>query len=709
MNKVISSIYKDTHLFPSPFRWVLLASLLLMLQNSGSSGLYGQQKYWVTFTDKGNGQRATGMLSKRDPAFTEVMSILSYEAIQRRAKNLAPDVVIDALDVPLYQPYISSVLQTGALLVQQSRWLNAASFYLTAEQRQIVASYPFVAGIAPVKVLRGKIQSVSDIPNPGDSVRITRLNYGYSYKQVDLINAIRMHQVGIAGRGIRIGMLDSGFRWKTHEALQSRSIIGEYDFIFNDSVTSNQSADPVAQDGHGTYTLSALGGFKEGKLIGPAYDAQFLLAKTEYIPSETMIEEDLWTAGLEWLESRGAEIVTSSLGYNLFDDTVGYTWEHGDFDGKTSITAKAALRAARLGVLVCETMGNEGNGDGIQGTLLTPADADSILSVGAIDTYKTLATFSSTGPTNDGRIKPDLVALGTNVYCASPGQSTYTTMQGNSLSTPLVAGCAALVLSARPELTAMQVRDALRTTANKTVTSDFPASTVFPNNFLGYGLVDALQAALKFGPVFSNVPSVSLTGAETKISTCVISKFGIKADSVFLHYNQDGGSVFSTVLMQQDSSTYYPTSGLYSWSVPSTLRDKKIMFYIEARDSAGHVYTSPAPTLNTVWQNCCGLVNVWNGTVSPEAPALLQNYPNPFNSSTTVTVELRQCEQTEISIYTLTGSRIKTLFTGVLQPERIQLHWDGTNDAGEAVASGVYFVTVVTPSFTSSKTMVLVR
>ena len=208
-----------------------------------------------------------------------------------------------------------------------------------------------------------------------------------------------------------VGMLDSGFRWRVHESLNTRHVIAEHDFIFNDDTTANQAGDASNQDQHGTLTMSTLGGYMPGKLIGPAFDADFILAKTEYIPTETRIEEDHWAAAIEWMEANGVDVASSSLGYNTFDlPDSGYTWANGDFNGRTSITAQAAIQAARLGVVVCDAMGNEGNGDGVIGTMLTPADADSIISVGAVTFSKLLAGFSSTGPTNDGRTKPDVSA-----------------------------------------------------------------------------------------------------------------------------------------------------------------------------------------------------------------------------------------------------------------------------------------------------------
>ncbi|MBI3193417.1 MAG: S8 family peptidase [Ignavibacteriae bacterium] len=689
-------------------RAVLTAWSLAFLLIAGSLhhlSAQSSKKYWVWFTDKGNGIPASGKLSRNLTAYQTALEILSTKALQRRAKVLPQESLIDAADVPLFQFYIKQIEQAGGVLHQQSRWFNAASFSLTSNNIEAVSQFSFVKEITPVVVFKGK-------PLPQDNERTsfslsntTSFDYGPSLAQVDAVNVLPLHQMGVTGNNVRVGMLDSGFRWKIHEALQGRKVIGEYDFIFHDSVTSNESGDASNQDGHGTYTLSTLGGFKEGKLIGPAFDAEFLLAKTEYIPTETQIEEDIWAAGIEWLEANGADVVSSSVGYNAFDGGGGYLWENGDFNGRTTITARAALRAARLGVLVCNSMGNEGNGDGVSGTMLTPADADSILSVGAISVDKYLAYFSSTGPTNDGRIKPDIVAPGMFIYCARPGMNTYTTQQGTSLSAPLAAGSAALILSARPELTPIQVRDALRNTADTTNNSNFHQ---FPNNFLGWGSVNAFNAALSFGPIFSNEPNISNYGTSNTISTIVVSKFGIKPDSVLLHYNIEGGA-FTSIQMQFDSTMFFPSSGRYIVTLSPIAVNSRVQFYIESSDSGGNSYQSPAPSLNKKWQFCCGTTEVWSGSEIPRQATLLQNFPNPFNSSTTITFETERCEPVDVAVYSLTGQKVKILYNATSQPSAMSFRWNGDDDRNSSVASGVYFVRVTTPTFSSTKTMLLLR
>jgi hypothetical protein len=689
-------------------RAVLTAwSLVVILMAGSLHHLHAQssKKYWVWFTDKGNGIPASGKLNKSVTAYQTALEILSPKSLQRRAKVLPQESLLDAADVPVSQSYIQQIKQAGGELHQQSRWFNAASFTLTSNQIELVSQFTFVKDITPVVVMKGKLLPQDEERGTFSLSKTSSFDYGQSLAQVDAVNVLPLHQMGITGNNVRVGILDSGFRWRIHEALRSRKVIAEYDFIFHDSTTSNESGDASNQDGHGTYTLSTLGGFKEGKLIGPAFDAEFLLAKTEYIPTETQIEEDNWAAGIEWLEANGADVVSSSVGYNTFDGGGGYFWDNGDFNGRTSITARAAVHAARLGVLVVNSMGNEWNGDGIEGTMLTPADADSILSVGAISVDKYLAYFSSTGPTNDGRIKPDVVAPGMQIYCARPGTNTYTTQQGTSLAAPLAAGSAALVLSARPELTPIQVRDALRNTADTANNSNYH---LFPNNFFGWGSVNAFNAALSFGPIFSNEPMIGNSGTFNTISTRVVSKSGIISDSVILHYNIDGGA-FSSVPMQIDSSMFFPSSGRYVVTLPQIATNSLVQFYIEARDSGGKSYQSPAPILNKKWQFCCGTTGVWSGSEIPTQATLLQNFPNPFNSSTTISFETERCEPVDVAIYSLTGQKVKTLYNASAQPPAMSFRWNGDDDNYSSVSSGVYFVHITTPTYSATKTMLLLR
>jgi hypothetical protein len=483
-----------------------------------------------------------------------------------------------------------------------------------------------------------------------------------------------------------------------HEALRSRTVASEHDFIFNDDTTADQEADIPGQDAHGTATMSVLGGYSPGKLVGPAFNASFILAKTEDTRSETRIEEDNWAAAMEWMEAEGVDVASSSLGYDLFDDGTGYTWENGDFNGRTSVTAQSAARAARLGVVVCTAMGNEHNGNGVIGTLLTPADADSILSVGAVTFARKLAAFSSTGPTNDGRTKPDVVAPGVGVYHAQV-PDFYLSSDGTSFSTPLTAGSAALLLSARPDLTPIQVRDALRNTATPVLDNTrFPTS---PNNFTGWGLINAFNAALSFGPIFSNEPAIAAVNSRSVVSTKVVSKFGIRPETVLLYYALGNNAFFSSVGMSLDSGAFFPTSGKYSVSIPPQRLDTLVRFFIEARDSANNSFRSPAmPFISGMWQLHYGVSGVH--IISYE---LDQNFPNPFNSTTVIRFHVPRTEHVTLKVYNVLGEEIETLLDRVQDAgSNLSVSFSGNN-----LPSGVYFYRMTTPSFTSTNKMILIR
>ncbi len=671
-------------------------------------------KYWVCFNDKGPSIASSGALDKLTPAYQEAARFVQPRALARRAKVRPRSELIDAADVAVYQPYIRGVMAAGGILRQQSRWLNAASFILSSDATAIVSRLPFVKSITPVAVFYGKNGARSRGNKPDWLVKTAGLDYGPSLDQLAMIHIPELHSLGITGNGVIVGMLDSGFRWREQQSLQTRHVIAEHDFLNNRDSTSNGPGDNVAQDFHGTLTMSVLGGYEPGQLIGAAYDVDFILAKTELIyPSlfadtDSIREEDMWAVGIEWMESLGADVVSSSLGYNVFVDTTSYTWAAGDFNGRTSVSARAAVRAAELGVLVCDAIGNEGNGDGITGTMLTPGDADSILSVGAVDLTGLLAYFSSTGPTNDGRIKPDIVAPGVGVYGADilPSDTTYIYEQGTSLSTPLTAGSAALLLSARPELTAMQARDALRNNADTVDVQDYPTR---PNNFTGWGLVNPWKALLSIGPFFSNKPRIISTDSTTTVSICVVSKFGLLPNGVTLHYGfVPIDTATQTFTMRLDSAMFFPTSGRYSVVLPFQPHGTLVSVWIDAVDSAGHSYASPSPARGSSWQFYYGDTAVQGGSTLPSAYRLYQNYPNPFNPGTVIVYDLPRTEHVTLKVYNVLGQLVATLVDEVQSAgeakSRPPVVFDGTN-----LSSGVYFYRLVTPGFITTKKMLLLR
>ncbi len=328
--------------------------------------------------------------------------------------------------------------------------------------------------------------------------------YGNSFDQLDQINIPDIHTEGFTGKGIRIAILDAGFH-KDHEAflpiLESGRLIDQYDFIFNDyNVQDENQADSIGgnQSNHGTAVWSLIGGYVPNKLIGAAYEAEFLLAKTEREGSETRVEEDNFVAAIEWADSKGADIITSSLGYRDFDN---YEYPWSDFDGNTTVTTIAANWAYTRGILFVTAAGNDGNNHHFpDGGLISPSDGWGVLTVGAVDKNGLISSFSSHGPTYDNRIKPDICARGVSTFLASDiRNNAYRNSNGTSFSTPLIAGGAALILQKYPDWTPGRVINEIKKYSDRNSE---------PDNFYGWGIPDF------YSVIFSNIkeeyPNLSL-------------------------------------------------------------------------------------------------------------------------------------------------------------------------------------------------------
>ena len=448
-------------------------------------------KVWVYFTDKGVHSPA-----EHAQALDQVAATYNTRATARRllrgdAAKRAGEL-FDQRDLPVPPSYVDAVTATGARRSVVSRWLNAVSVYATPEQVEQIRALPFVARVQPVargrRIEPAGVVPVSP-PSVGGDANRGRLDYGLATEQLTQINLIALHEAGYTGQGVVVGILDTGFH-REHAAFNDPdhplAIVAEYDFINDDPNAGIEPGDPGGQHYHGTYILGTLAAYRPGQLMGGAFDAAFILCKTEDTAGEYPAEEDYYVAGLEFIEANGGDVATSSLGYIDW-----YT--QGDLDGQTAVTTIAVNVATANGVHCCTAAMNMGHDSNPTTSHLgAPADAFQVITCGAVNSNGVIASFSSDGPTADGRVKPEVLARGVGTATVNPDTVySYSSVNGTSLSTPLVAGAVACLTQAHPDWTVDQLRDFLFQTAGDYVVN----GTFDPLYVRGYGIIDAFAAA----------------------------------------------------------------------------------------------------------------------------------------------------------------------------------------------------------------------
>jgi len=608
---------------------------------------------WVFFRDKGIESPA-----QYQTAVDQATRQLSERSLKRRMLR-GSQPVVDLVDLPVRGEYLDELENLGARVRVVSNWLNAASCSTNRQQIQRIENLPFVRAVKKVAAFRRARPQAEEKPLkkrgaiPGEE----DLEYGESYAQLAQIHVPELHRTGLSGEGVLITILDTGF-FIDHPAFEhivsSGRLVGTYDFINDDEDVDDGDNN---QRAHGTSVLSVVGGFVDGVLIGCAYGAQFALAKTEIKSEEIEIEEDHWVAGLEWGEALGTDVVTSSLGY-----TDWYTYE--DMDGNTAVCTRAADLAVSKGVVVVNAAGNERT-CGVPPCwdyVIAPADGDSVIAVGAVDGNGNIAVFSSKGPTFDGRVKPDVVAMGVRVYgAATHGYDG--NLRGTSYATPLVAGVCALLLQAHPDWSPLQVGEALRITADRALD---------PDTLYGYGLVNAAKA--------SGFDYLVVTPEELSFETF----FGDteSQQSLVEIANWQGGDLEWEAATTADwisvvPPSYHGPTSAWVRVDPSNLRaGTNVDTVTISADSAVNLFQK-VPVLFTL---------------RPGSRVL--TFPNPFADSLTVIVEDENpLIQVKVSVFTTAGELVYRF------PEReangiCQQSWDGRNESGEEVANGIYLLHV---------------
>ncbi len=644
---------------------------------------FPQSKYLIYFTDKD--VKSDNVLNKTDAIYRAALSQLSPRAIERREKVMPANHLITFEDLPIKKDYLDKLENLGIKIENNLKWFNAVSAYLTNDQKNKISSLPFVKEIDPVRVIKFTPEKIDVKPKINKlNGGISQADYGQAYGQLKLSDVPAVHSKGITGQGVIVGILDNGFHWKNHESLINRKVISEYNFVFHDSSTAWQTGDSPESGLHGTYVFSILGGYKDSSMIGAAYNASFILAKTEDDRSESRVEEDNYAAALQWMEGLGVDITSSSLGYNIFD-TASTSYTYQDMNGKTTISAKAVELAFQRGVLTLSAAGNEGYNSWHY--IITPADGLHMIAVGAIDANNNVAAFSSRGPTSDGRIKPDVVAQGVNVYGAAvnSGFSSYGYNRGTSAATPIASGCAALLLSTYPYLTNVQARNIILETSDNYAT---------PNNDRGYGLISA-EKLIAYPNLFDSLNVF-------KINKIFFSINGIKNGTAEIHYTNNSTSFISANLS-------YDGSLKYNFALPQMSNGQNVNFYFTISDTLGNIVREPLLDYFTFKY---GELDIAMGPMQSNITfedVLSNNYPNPFSVETKISFMSNGNETAKLIIVNEVGQTVRVLFNETAAAGINTVTWDGKSNNGIKCASGVYYYVLILGGKRYGNKMVLIR
>lgn len=450
-------------------------------------------KFRVTFTDKNNSPYSIGNPSE----------YLSAKAIARRT---AQGIAIVQNDLPVNPFYIDSVRNTGVTILNPSKWFNCVTI-TTIDSTKIakILSFPFVLRIdsvseAPVKKGAKRIVKNQDTSKGGSQdysgitetelpdiwkeqslVSVKSYDYGPSYTQVHMLATDYLHDLGFRGQGMTIAVLDAGFYDVDNIVIFdslfiNNQILGTKDFVL-------PGGNVYTAGTHGMMVLSTMGGNVPGQIIGTAPKANYWLCRTEDGSSEFPIEEDNWASGAEFADSVGADVINSSLGYTNFENTE-WSYTYADMNGHTAHSSKAAMIAATKGIIVVNSAGN--SGDDPWNYIGAPADADSILAIGAVDGNSIYASFSSNGPSFDGRIKPNICAMGQNTIVSTTTGNVMPS-NGTSFSSPVLAGSVACLWQANPTMKNMEVISVIQQSADRYAN---------PDTLYGYGIPNMAAANL---------------------------------------------------------------------------------------------------------------------------------------------------------------------------------------------------------------------
>ena len=451
-----------------------MKNLLLIFAFLITFSAFSQEDAWVYFTGKPNTQYY----------FDNPLEMLTQRSLDRRANQ---NINLNATDVPIHQPYVDQIdAATGIEVKAKSKWLNCVHVRGSVANIQALSNFSFVNQIHFANnSLNAKSANNSHFSEINKQLDVeTVFAYGNSGNQIQMLNGHLLHQQNFTGVGKIIAVLDSGFlNVPTVQPFQrlftNNLILGGYNFV-------SGNADVYTLHDHGTMVLSCMGGFTDGQLVGTAPDSQYYLFVTEDVASENPVEESFWVQAAEESDRLGVDIISSSLGYFAYDNP-NYSYSYSDMTGNVAFASQGANIAFSKGIVVVASAGN--SGATAEPHIGVPAEATNVLAIGAVKADESYATFSSIGPSFDGRIKPDVMAQGQNVTLSNTS-GNIVTASGTSFSGPIMAGMIASFWQAVPTLTNQQVVDFVKQASDRFSN---------PTNQFGYGIPDfqmALNMAL---------------------------------------------------------------------------------------------------------------------------------------------------------------------------------------------------------------------
>lgn len=536
--------------------------------------------YRVFFKDKGPGMFFVG-----SNQYEYAKNSISYRSLERRMKFMSHDSIVTFEDVPIFSEYLQRIESYGCKIRLKLKWLNYVVIETSPSIAKEISYLGFVRAVQSIGELIPdslKILSLSHFSNQSKKFFYQSQNdilvdpyFGDSKVQLSMLGIDSLLQFGVSADSIIIGIIDTGFKWKQHKTTRDAKILAEWDFVNSDPITQNEELDTIIQDSHGSMVLSIISGKLPRVFIGASPFSSFVLAKTEDIRSETHFEEDCFASALEWMDSIGVDVITSSLGYRAFDSlNVNYEFSH--LDGKTSLPSYYANRAVFRGISMITAAGNRGPKDS---TLLAPGDALYEITVGAVNqTGDSVLSFSSRGPTYDGRIKPDVCALGAGVVAGNfthPDSLFFA--NGTSMATPLIAGGVALLRSAFEEMTPFEIIEWLHRTSSHAHN---------PRNDFGWGVPNFFRLATKYDILISDPISFALFDRQRIILKVI---YNLPVESVYLFIRPESDSIFYNFTMR----SLFPSMNFFFDIMSESLKDSVFYYYILVRTADGRERRKP--------------------------------------------------------------------------------------------------------------------